>query len=693
MIFLNPAALFALAAASIPLILHLLNLRKMERVEFSTLQFLKQLNKSKIKKIKLKQWILLIIRTLIICFLVAAFARPTIKSTALSGYSSKAKTSAVIIIDDSPSMSIVTEEGSYLNQAKKEASELINNFEDGDEIIIIPSSKFNSSSQQIIKSISFARDRIEAILISDISINLGEQIHFALEFLEGTSNINKELYVFSDFQSTQFSEIKEIDADNFGEIKFFAIDMASKDAINLGITNFKSNNQIFELNKNLSFSSIINNSSARAINDISVSLFLNNVRHSQKSLSLKPGESKEISLEAVLTSTGINELFLELEEDDILADNYRYLSIHIPEKINILLLSDINSDAEFVNLALAGSDNTLSIDRKSFADFHSVNFSEYNVIVLLGGETLKNKNRIKELLPGNNNLIVFPGSQSSLAGFNELLSELNLPNSSKLNSAGSVSYYLVDKVMLDHPLFSGIFESNKDAQFDSPRIKKYFHLNKSQNSIITLADDSQFMGDYRRENSRVILFSSAPVLSSSDFPLKGIFAPLLNRIIYYLASNSGSSKSILAGEAISIGSKGSVGNQLKIVNPNKEEFFINRGDSKSLTFRFNETQAAGIYKFYSGNSLIDAASVNVPPKESSLSYYSEIDLLEYLRTLNFDGKFVFKRKNENLNSTVAELRLGIELWKFFLLAALLLAAAEMLIARVAKRDIMNDGQD
>jgi len=50
MTFLNPAILFGLLAASIPIIIHLLNLRKLKKIEFSTLQFLKELQKNKSEK-------------------------------------------------------------------------------------------------------------------------------------------------------------------------------------------------------------------------------------------------------------------------------------------------------------------------------------------------------------------------------------------------------------------------------------------------------------------------------------------------------------------------------------------------------------------------------------------------------------------------------------------------------------------
>jgi threonine/homoserine efflux transporter RhtA len=98
MTFLNPAILFGLLAASIPIILHFLNLRKLKKVEFSTLIFLKELQKTKIRRIKLKQWLILLLRLLIIIMLVLAFARPAIK-TGFAGYAA-AKTSAVFIIDN-----------------------------------------------------------------------------------------------------------------------------------------------------------------------------------------------------------------------------------------------------------------------------------------------------------------------------------------------------------------------------------------------------------------------------------------------------------------------------------------------------------------------------------------------------------------------------------------------------------------
>jgi uncharacterized membrane protein len=136
MTFLNPLILFGLIAASIPVVLHFLNLRKLQKIEFSTLAFLKELQKSKIKRIKLKQWLLLILRILIIACIVISFARPTVENLPLG--SSSAKTTAVIIIDNTFSMSVVAGNGSYFNKAKQSAKALLNIFKEEDEVVIIP---------------------------------------------------------------------------------------------------------------------------------------------------------------------------------------------------------------------------------------------------------------------------------------------------------------------------------------------------------------------------------------------------------------------------------------------------------------------------------------------------------------------------------------------------------------------------
>lgn len=76
MTFLTPSILWGLLAALIPILIHLFSLRKTKEVEFSTLRFIKELEHETIRKLKLRQWLLVLLRVLIIICLVLMFARP-----------------------------------------------------------------------------------------------------------------------------------------------------------------------------------------------------------------------------------------------------------------------------------------------------------------------------------------------------------------------------------------------------------------------------------------------------------------------------------------------------------------------------------------------------------------------------------------------------------------------------------------
>jgi len=200
MLFLNPTILLGLFAASIPLLIHLLNLRKLKKIDFSTLKFLKELQKSKIKKIKLKQWLLLTLRILIIFFIVFSFARPTLKVAALAGTTSASKTSAVFVLDDSFSMSLVESKGSLFNQSKAEINKILSLLKEGDDAEIILISNAKTNEYKLIKNLNSLRNKIKETKITPVAGFINDAVIKGLNLLSTSKNFNKELYIFSDFQ-------------------------------------------------------------------------------------------------------------------------------------------------------------------------------------------------------------------------------------------------------------------------------------------------------------------------------------------------------------------------------------------------------------------------------------------------------------------------------------------------------------
>ena len=193
MTFLNPIALIGLLAAGIPILLHIFNLRKLKTIEFSTLSFLKELQKTKIRRLKLRQLLLLILRTLLVILIVLAFSRPTLKGSLPGGIAEKAKTTAVIVFDDSQSMTASDEQGELLHQAKNAAITIMNLLKDGDEVFLLKLSDVQVDATSEIpaaqRNFPAIRSAINEIKPSSVHRTIEDALRFSARLLACISKL------------------------------------------------------------------------------------------------------------------------------------------------------------------------------------------------------------------------------------------------------------------------------------------------------------------------------------------------------------------------------------------------------------------------------------------------------------------------------------------------------------------------
>ncbi len=699
MTFLNPAVLFGLAASLIPVVIHLLNLRKLKKVEFSTLEFLKQIQKTKIRNIKLKQWILLFLRVLIILLLVASFARPTIE-TATAGASSTAKTSAVFIIDNSYSMSVISGEGSSLNRSKEMAKKLADEFREGDEIFVLTTGTRQIDLYKSTKS-DKVREYIDAISVSGIKPDMENTIGAAIKLLSESDNFNREVYIFSDMQSESFSDstgnpFVSAPTEN---IRIYNINLSNGAPFDLGIISLESLDQIYQQNSPVGFKAAVKNFSERKVDNAVISLYINGSRRARQSAEFAPGETKEINFTTTLNENGMLEIFAELEDDDIEWDNRRYLGLFIPEKIPVLICGNEPDDTRFIKLALeGGEDSDLDIKTININRLNSVKLSDYSVILIAGYSAGTNISRLNEYIEAGGSLFLTPGKNTNRQDFTNLLGELSLPvvKSEKGKPGESKNKYSFEQPDFQHPLFSNLFENISEAEVESPEIYSYFQITPEGRgkTVIPMRDRSAYLSEFDKGDGKIFVVNSSPVLSWSNFPVKGFFAPLFNRSVHYLALGKKENRSISAGEKMNInpGRKGIAG--LRIEAPGRREEFIGRDSLTNRGFLiYTNTSDPGNYIFYSGEEFVNFGTVNLDASESDPGKIDMENFNNYLRNRNFAGRIFHYSPEDNLSEKIYQARFGSELWRHFLIAALLLALVEMMIARSGKKDLAELNQD
>lgn len=693
MIFLNPAVLLGLLAASIPVIIHLFNLRKLKKIEFSTLAFLKELQKNKIRKIKLKQWILLALRVLIILFIVMAFARPALQSIQIGGTTSAAKTTAVFVLDDTFSMSVVDQKGSYFNQAKEITNQIISQLQEGDEIGLVLVSNHNKE-QKLTSNFSEFIKNLDQLDLSYSSGDLNSSITKAAQLISESKNFNKEIYLISDFQKNKITnekiknDLSELLND---KVRLYSFDLSDKDVFNLSVDELKINNQIFEKDKPVSFSVTITNNSKQDVSSAVVSLFMNDERAAQKSFDVAAGQSIIVEIEATPKTTGFIDVIAEIETDEIEQDNKRFANLFITEKINVGLFAENLNDLTFVDLALqTAGDGKYEIERKNVNQLTTQHLSKYQIIIISANAILSGAEQLQSYLGNGGGIILFPSSTNDIAAYNKTLTQFNIGSSlalvGKLNSNDLKIKF--DKTDFSHPVFQNIFKNEDKKKYESPELNAYYKMSSTGNQIISLIDGSSFLNEIKIGKGKIFVFNSPPVLPWNDFAVKSIFAPLMNNSVAYLSTINREQNNFIAGDDVIVNLRNSGSSQLKIIKPDKTEEFIKLDQNVNSDYlTYQNTKTAGSYKFYSGEKLIENISINTDPTESKTEYSDKSEFDDYLKAINFSGNHTSIEKDENISQKIMQARFGSELWRYFLLVAIILALIEMTIARNAKKDL------
>src|SRR5262249_4668756 len=134
--FLAPALLLGLGALVIPPIVHLLNRRRFDIVEWGAMQFLRISERTR-KKIFLEQILLMLVRMGLIAILVLGVASPWLKLPWLAKIAPAPNRDVVIILDGSFSMGYTKDGKSAHDAARDWAADFLNQLQPGDAVAVL----------------------------------------------------------------------------------------------------------------------------------------------------------------------------------------------------------------------------------------------------------------------------------------------------------------------------------------------------------------------------------------------------------------------------------------------------------------------------------------------------------------------------------------------------------------------------
>jgi hypothetical protein len=699
MTFLNPLLLLGLAAAAIPLIIHLFNFRRPKRVNFSSLAFLHELRKSTMQRVRVKQWLLLALRTLAIACLVLAFARPTMTGPLAARLGGSGRTTSAIVLDRSASMTLRDGGGAYLDQARALVGGLTENMESGDEVLFaaVPAADERAVFHQHASAVTAA---VEDLMPGVGNATLTAAIRAAGARLQERPAVSHDVLVVSDLQRSTFSD--SLDLDLPPGTRLLLLPVGTDGQGNLAVSDVRVLSQIVSEGQPVRFEATFTNHGDDAVRGLVASLILDGQRIGQATVDIEARSQATARFVAAPRSRGWLTGSVRIDDNRFLFDNERTFALHVPEERRILIVRGEGADARYVRLALSGS---LSEAGSRFATqeiaetaLASANLGQWDSVVLVGVASLSSGERaaLSQYVRGGGGVLVFAGNAGSLDDFNAWFADLGAGSYRgirEVDGAGT-AVGVFDRVDVEHPLFEGMFAPTPGGApptLEQPvlfRSLDYAPGGGNEQSVIGLSGGQPFLQEVRVDQGSLLLFSVEAGASWSDFPVRGLFLPMMHRALVYLSAGASvTGETMEAASSLQVLLQGvASGVQVTVQDSTGTTFLPEQRDvfgGKVLTVSGSFFQP-GVYDVLEGTTIRRRVVVHAPASESDLTLLDPEEAAAHLSTLTDADVAVLQvsmAAAAPLEEQLREARTGVELWNVFLALALAFLVAEMVVSR------------
>ncbi len=660
MSFLYPAVLWFLGLLSIPIFIHLFNLRRYEKIFFSNVNFLNTIKSSARAKLTIKQWLALISRLLAMAFLVVTFAVPFLPGD----LNENSGNQQVIFLDNSYSNSNISKDGLT---AFDNSSELLINylaqFDQADKFYFATNNQYSRTS----RSIDQIKDEI-----SELSYGTDSRK------LSGLSNIGQaenssNYYLFSDFQKNQF-DFEEIKQDTSNNYYLFHSNYELDRNVFID-TVYLDNpvlNDAVENQLNIS----LKNTGSETVNDLPVVFTVNDIQISANSVDLEPFGTKELIIDISGLRDEVSNCVVNIEDFPVTFDNKFYFTLKRTKQIKVL---EIEGKPELKYVKRVFDSELFDFSSQSINNLNYSQIKEMDFLVLnqLEGNDAGLQRVVNEFVDQGGAVLYIPSTKINDVTILQALSNGLITINRLSKQRGELSL-----PSIENPFFSGIFES-KTAQIDqveATSLIKWQHGEK----ILSFKNGLPFLSKFSGGNGTVYSLASSLDIEQTRFAESSLFLP----VIYKMVFTSLSSQSVNLyhrKDASLITYDGTVKNNdqvFKLKNETTEVIPPQRKLSGKVIFDISELELTP--GFWQVCDDLGECKGNLPINESKHeSIINQYDMDELDEIANSSDHIAVL----NSNALEASASKGVEtlgnkyFWKYALLLALVFFFVEVLILR------------
>jgi hypothetical protein len=728
MSFLNPILLAGLAAVSVPIIIHLLNRRKFQKVVWAAMRFVRVSVEQNQRRLQWEDIILLALRCLLVLLLALTLARPVASRLARTLFGSPV--TAVFILDNSYSMGMSDGTSTRFEKAKSVAVQSLETMPAGSAVAILLASDI---VQPVIPEPTFDLGLVRRVLrdaaLTDRGTDLAPALSRAIDTLQRRLLLRGEVYIFTDGQSSGWrglhQMLRSIEQVR-DKIRVHILLASNHEEQNVGVSDLALGSGLVPVKQPIRCKARVTNYGKQDVRELRVSLNIDAEPPSDEFVIdlLPAGESREVTFFARLRTDGFHAVTARSNGDRLPADDRRTIVVRALREVRVLLVDGEPSteprDGETFYLRQALQPVSPEEARDYFikpaviaaGELTGVRLDDYQAVVLanVGEFSEATAHNLEGYVRRGGGVAIFAGGRLNSRFYNEVLSgKLNLLPATFGAARGQAdqetNFFSLQDRDYEHPIVS-IWNDPASGTLASARFYRAFDLtpvpfsppptNRAAGAgagaagepqvILRFADGKPAALERDFGLGRVAVFASTADTAWNDLPVRLPFVPLLHRLLGALVQRQDEDLNVSVGGKFTrsvssewLGQEAVVtgpGTGDKVMHETRRIEMVN--DSPAI--QSAETDLAGLYE----------VSVSGAEPASALRFAAQSDPAEsLLDELSADQKkmlsgaahliewgLTFSWKRE-----VERERRGAEFWLPLLVAALLVALLEMTLAQ------------
>lgn len=638
----HPEILYFLLLLIVPILVHLFQLRRFKKEYFTNVQFLKELSIQTRKSSKLKKWLLLATRLLILACLILAFCQPFFNAKD----NKNATNEMYIILDNSFSMQAKGQKGALLKRAVEDL--LAHTPNDQNFSLITNSETFWNTD---IKTI---QNDLQNLPYSGDAFELD---HLMAKINAHKSAFAKDIVVISDAIGLQSKQLKSIEK----AANTYFIVPKSEQKSNVAIDSVFVNqtlDQFYEIGVKLT-------AFGDSSKEMPISLFNDNKLIAKTLINFDDAQK---TINFTIPKTDFNG-YVSIVDNSLEYDNTYYFSISKNKKINVLSIGTVEKS---IFLSKIYTQTEFNYNNFSIESLDYNQLEKQDAIVLNELSTIPDALQKTLLLfvEKGGNLILIPSSENAISNLNNFVRNFGDLQFKTIENKEK----LITKISFEHPLLTTVFEKKID-NFQYPMTKKSYEINSTNPAILSYADQSTFLTSIQKDLSSIYIFNAPINKINSNFENSPLIVPIFYTMAQTIqktgvnAMNVGQNQVFLVDADLSKDDIISVNNATEKFIPTQQIL------NKKVKLTFNENpKTAGNFGVFNHSDLIRNISFNYKRTESNLTIDNENVLADYKKIDNIETVFDSFKTDRTNN----------ELWKWFAVLTLLFLIAELLIQKFVK---------